>query len=135
MRPERTQARLVTSTQLKTRTQIDDALAEILLEVLGLQHDLTDAESVWATQIAQVDSHNSASAVNLAHYWAVRQHDLRDLQPRLAAFGLSSLGRTEPHVRASLSAIATAATALAGHTDTGAGTAGAGRGIGFADGT
>ena len=50
------------------------------------------------------------------HYWAVRQYDLRSLQRRLATFGLSSLGRSEPHVQASLDAIVAAATSSIGHT-------------------
>ena len=36
----------------------------------------------------------------MLHYWAIRQCDLRELQARLAAYGLSSLGRSEPHVEA-----------------------------------
>jgi len=40
----------------------------------------------------------AASARNLAHYIALRQHDLRPLQERLARVGLSSLGRCEGSV-------------------------------------
>jgi pyruvate kinase len=40
----------------------------------------------------------AAAAHNLAHYLALRQHDLRPLQERLARVGLSSLGRCEAHV-------------------------------------
>jgi pyruvate kinase len=42
------------------------------------------------------------SALNLAHYLAFRQIDLRDLQERLAETGLSSLGRAEPAVKHSI---------------------------------
>ena len=42
------------------------------------------------------------SAANLAHYLAVRQHELRVLQERLADLGLSSLGRGEAHILANL---------------------------------
>ena len=38
------------------------------------------------------------SARNLAHYLALRRHDIRKLQAQLALLGLSSLGRTESHV-------------------------------------
>ena len=38
------------------------------------------------------------SARNLACYLAMRGFDLRVLQARLSAWGLSSLGRGEPHV-------------------------------------
>lgn len=40
----------------------------------------------------------AAAAHNLAHYLALRQHDLRPLQERLARVGLSSLGRCEGQV-------------------------------------
>ena len=40
--------------------------------------------------------------LNLAHYIALREHDLTDLQYRLAARGLSSLGRSEGHVAEAL---------------------------------
>jgi pyruvate kinase len=45
------------------------------------------------------------SAFNFAHYLAFRQHDLRALQHRLMALGLSSLGRAESRVLASLDAV------------------------------
>jgi pyruvate kinase len=45
------------------------------------------------------------SAYNLAHYLAVRRHDVRDLQRDLSALGLSSLGRMEAHVMAALNAV------------------------------
>jgi pyruvate kinase len=85
------------------------------LDKIGsLRHALDAAESVWAAQIERVDPGNRASAINLVHYWALRQYDLRSLQPQLAMLGLSSLGRSEPHVQASLDAIAAAALALDG---------------------
>ena len=45
------------------------------------------------------------SAANLAAYIGLRRHDLRELQERLAAMGLSSLGRCEGHVLATLDAV------------------------------
>ena len=45
------------------------------------------------------------SARNLLHYLALRRQDLRSLQLRLAALGLSSLGRSESHVLATLDAV------------------------------
>ena len=46
-----------------------------------------------------------ASASNLAAYIALRRHDLRPVQDRLATLGLSSLGRCEGHVMAALEAV------------------------------
>lgn len=45
------------------------------------------------------------SATNLAAYIGLRRHDLRELQDDLAAMGLSSLGRCEGHVLATLDAV------------------------------
>jgi pyruvate kinase len=56
----------------------------------------------------------AVSAYNLAHYLAFRRSDLRPLQRRLMALGLSSLGRAESRVLASLDAVAMALAALAG---------------------
>jgi pyruvate kinase len=46
-----------------------------------------------------------ASARNLAYYLALRRHDLRPLQMALMPWGLSSLGRSESRVLASLDAV------------------------------
>ena len=61
---------------------------------------LEEAESQWSGWLAAVAPEHRASAQNLVHYWAMRQRDLRGLQIRLAAYGLSSLGRSEPPVEA-----------------------------------
>jgi len=47
-------------------------------------------------------------------YLALRRHDIRHLQSELAALGLSSLGRTEPHVLSSLHAVFSILLKLAG---------------------
>jgi pyruvate kinase len=54
------------------------------------------------------------SAANLAHYIALRHHDLRDLQLELMPFGLSSLGRCEARVLPTLDAVIEALAALSG---------------------
>ena len=55
------------------------------------------------------------SALNLAHYLALRRRDLRPLQRPLAALGLSSLGRLEGRVMPTLVAVRRALAALLGH--------------------
>jgi pyruvate kinase len=52
-----------------------------------------------------VHSNYQESARNLMHYLALRRRDLRPLQMRLAALGLSSLGRAESHVLATVDAV------------------------------
>ena len=57
------------------------------------------------------------SAVNLLHYLALRRRDLRPLQMELAALGLSSLGRAESHVLASVNAVLGVLGQLTGDTE------------------
>ncbi len=67
-------------------------------------------------------------AANLAAYIAFRRQDLSGLQERLSELGLSSLGRCEGHVIATLDAVALALDALAGVCPTDAVLPRAGRG-------
>ncbi len=54
----------------------------------------------------------AVSGLNLAHYLALRHRDIRPLQRALMRFGLSSLGRLESRVLASLDSVKTALSAL-----------------------
>jgi len=54
------------------------------------------------------------SAFNLACYLALRRRDLRELQQALVPLGLSSLGRCEAHVLASLDAVINALASMCG---------------------
>lgn len=91
-----------------------DNLARLQGELGELLDRLGDAEKSWRPWIERVAVEHRDSAVNLVHYWALRQVDLRDLQDRLAGFGLSSLGRSEAHVRFSLQSVAAAVAAMRG---------------------
>jgi len=75
---------------------------------------LSEAEATWQTWIAQTAPENRFSARNLVHYWALRQVDLRQMQSELASVGLSSLGRSEPHVQATLRLVGSAIAAMLG---------------------
>ena len=61
-----------------------------------------------------VGSAYAGSAANLAAYLAFRHHDIRDIQDELAVLGLSSLGRTEAHVRSGIAAVDAALGAFLG---------------------
>ena len=67
--------------------------------------------------LAALPDDRRASARNLLHYLAVRQHDIRELQDRLAERGLSSLGRMEPHALASIESVLAALCRLDGRAD------------------
>jgi pyruvate kinase len=66
-------------------------LSRLRDDVDVLMTRLAAAESLWSWWLAGVVIQNQSSARNMLHYWAIRQRDLRDLQARLAAYGLSSL--------------------------------------------
>src|SRR4249920_242600 len=81
-------------------------------EIEGLIQELTAIRAEMITlatktlgAVAPPDAMYQASAHNLLHYLALRGRDLRPLQNQLAALGLSSLGRAESHVLASVDAV------------------------------
>lgn len=73
-------------------------LRELLTAMSGLEQQA-------ASRLAEIPEHNRASAVNLLHYVALRRHDLRALQDGLRARGLSSLGRCEANVQATIATV------------------------------
>lgn len=75
-----------------------EALTNIRAEIIA---DTANCQS----RIDQVRINNRDSARNLLHYLALRRRDLRPLQLKLAALGLSSLGRAESHVLATVDAV------------------------------
>lgn len=73
------------------------------------------AEVAHAAEIAATHPAHRRSAANLVHYLELRHHDVRDLQARLAAAGLSSLGRSEAHVLATVEEVLSVLARLSGH--------------------
>jgi pyruvate kinase len=78
------------------------SLAAVARELLRLEQIISEFEVEMRASIERVPAEHRESARNLAHYVALRQHDLRELQLELAQLGLSSLGRSESCVRRSL---------------------------------
>jgi pyruvate kinase len=83
-------------------------------QVEQLLRDAAAAADGRAAAIAGVPAERRPSALNLAHYLAVRRHDLRPLQRQLARLSLSSLGRMEANVEATLAGVRVALCALLG---------------------
>src|SRR5450756_2332197 len=79
--------------------------AGLLHELEELRSELKELEQLSTTALQQVNPLHLVSAINLVHYLGLRRRDMRPLQERLAAAGLSSLGRMESHVFTNLSAI------------------------------
>ncbi len=77
-------------------------------DLAKLEDSMSRRESMHAGDIALVHPDHRADAVNLTHYLALRQGDERSLQRRLGERGLSSLGRCEPHVLATVESVRSA---------------------------
>ena len=90
-------------------SEIQRELTHLRAKVLvGQQTMLADWQPILA------DSEYAKDAANLAAYITFRREDLRSLQEGLSELGLSSLGRCEGHVSATLDAVALALNALNG---------------------
>jgi pyruvate kinase len=76
-------------------------------EVSALRDELRAAEVELAHVLDAVPPAARPSALNLVHYLALRRQDRRVLQDRLADLGLSSLGRCEGAVLATVEAVLT----------------------------
>ncbi|MGB5539244.1 MAG: pyruvate kinase [Gammaproteobacteria bacterium] len=81
-------------------------LVDLLDELTALNEDVQRKSAArLAPYRARYPQGFSAAARNLADYLALRSHELRPLQERLVAAGLSSLGRGESQVCASLARV------------------------------
>ncbi len=74
-------------------------------ELAGLEDLMRHLEQVHGEDVASVHPDHRPDAINLVHYLALRHGDVRRLQRMLGERGLSSLGRCEPHVLATLQSV------------------------------
>lgn len=82
-----------------------EVLDRLALELRELREQLIAGEAELSDALAHVHPDNLRSARNLVHYLVLRRYDLRSLQLRLARAGLSSLGRCEAHVLATINRV------------------------------
>jgi pyruvate kinase len=87
-----------------TGVEVED-INRVLNELAALRADLVAAPVASQARLDEIHPHYQRSARNLLHYLALRRHDLRPLQLQLATLGLSSLGRAEAHVLATMDAV------------------------------
>lgn len=80
--------------------ETDNLVDELVVLRDGIAAQASDILAQYAQDPEALSHH--PSALNLAHYLAMRRHDLRRAQQVLAEIGASSLGRCEAHVMASL---------------------------------
>jgi len=95
---------------MEQQAQIED----LLTQLQHIHSRMLKLEKRLDPYIQQADPTNQDSARNLIDYLALRNLDLRSIQEQLTVLGLSSLGRTEAHVQASLSAVLQVLHKLAG---------------------
>ncbi len=89
-------------------------IGSLLAELKELRDLCLATEKEFGESIDEACAQSRQSARNLLDYLALRMHDLRDLQSRLAVLGLSSLGRAESSVRAGLDSVIAVLESLAG---------------------
>jgi pyruvate kinase len=78
---------------------------EMRHQLLSLIAKMTAAEKQFAPVLKKVHPSQQPSAVNLLHYMALRNVDIRSLQETLHINGLSSLASSESHVRWQVNAV------------------------------
>jgi len=81
------------------------SLERVIEELTAIRAEMVGDAAKSASLLDLVHANYRQSARNLVHYLAFRRRDLRALQLRLAALGLSSLGRAESHVLATVNAV------------------------------
>jgi len=105
-------------------------LQELIQELTLMRSEMLELEASGLVGRADVHPEHRSSAKNLMHYLALRRHDIRHLQSQLATLGLSSLGRTEPHVLSSLDAVVNILRRLTGSEEVSAPPPGGALGLG-----
>ena len=84
-----------------------EEIRTLLAEVKALREEVelnaAELRSDWGVEAHKVKA--PSRVLNLSRYIALRTHDVTDLQYRLAARGLASLGRSESHVAPALDAL------------------------------
>ena len=110
---------MVMDTTLDHPPDYSEVAQRIYVQLFELRAKIVnDAEAMlasWRPCVAR--SEFMPSATNLAHYLVFRRADIRPLQPELSALGLSSLGRCEAQVLASLDALLASLARIAGTGD------------------
>ena len=79
--------------------------SHLIGQLEDLYEQAVTLEKKFAPTLEKIAPEFKKSAKNLLHYLALRHNDIRELQQQLAGLGLSSLGRAEGHVLASLQAV------------------------------
>jgi pyruvate kinase len=82
-----------------------DTFEDLIRQLESLRQAIGQQAERGRALVLELPPERHRSAENLLHYLALRSRDLRPLQDRLARLGLSSLGRAEPQVLATINAV------------------------------
>jgi pyruvate kinase len=91
-----------------------DSPPRLIQRLTDLRLAIRRIEKCFADRLDLIPERRRASARNLLQYVAIRQQDLRSLQDALVRRGLSSLGRCEANVMATLNALIDVLSRLSG---------------------
>jgi pyruvate kinase len=80
-------------------------IESLIARLQPIRSEVLQAEQHFREELDRVYLGNLQSARNLVHYVSLRPHDIRELQEDLGRLALSSLGRLESHVIATLDAL------------------------------
>jgi len=80
-------------------------IESLIARLQPIRVEVLQAEQHFREELDHVYTGNLQSARNLVHYVSLRRHDIRELQEDLGRLALSSLGRLESHVMATLDAL------------------------------
>ena len=82
-----------------------DVFASLIEDLERLRDDVVRLAASREAEVEALPEERRESARNLLRYIAMRRHDLRPLQERLAHIALSSIGRSESNVLATLDSV------------------------------
>jgi len=86
-------------------THQSSELKSLIHELSAIRQQMLDLEALGLQKSSHIHPAYLQSARNLFHYLALRRCEMRPIQDRLSALGLSSLGRTESHVMTSVNKV------------------------------
>lgn len=92
-----------------------DTLERLIAELDSILARAGALENRYENQLAALHPRHAVGGRNLLHYLALRHSDVSELQYELASLGLSSLGRSESHVLATICAVRSAVHNLLGN--------------------
>ena len=91
----------ITNTTITERQK----MKEVFEELQAIRKEMVEEIAKCGNHLNKIHPNYRKSVENLLHYLVLRRRDRRQLQQHLALLGLSSLGRSESHVLATIDAV------------------------------